>query len=53
MPLRESESHKNQTTMKSTMIVKAIAAAVLLGGFASTASALTAPEASAILFMKQ
>ena len=52
-PLRESKNHKNQTTMKTTMIARAITAAVLLGGFASTASALTAPEASSILFMKQ
>ena len=39
--------------MKATIIAKTIAAAVLLGGLMSTASALTAQEASAILFMKQ
>ena len=39
--------------MKFTIIAKTIAAAVIFGGFASTATALTAPEASAILFMKQ
>ena len=42
-----------KTTMKTTMIAKTIIAAVILGGFAGNASALTAPEASAILFMKQ
>jgi len=49
----EKQTTQNRTTMKTTLLVKTIAAAVLLGGFASTASALTAPEASAILFMKQ
>lgn len=39
--------------MKTTIVAKAIAAAVLLGGLISTASALTEPEANAILFMKQ
>jgi hypothetical protein len=52
MPLQNTKT-QNQKTMKTTLIAKALAAAVLLGGFASTASALTAPEASAILFMKQ
>ena len=39
--------------MKTRIITQAIAAAVLLGSLASNASALTASEASAILFMKQ
>ena len=39
--------------MKTTLIAKAIAATVILSGLTSSASALTAPEASAILFMKQ
>ena len=39
--------------MKTTIVAKAIAAAVLLSGMVSTASALTAQEANAILFMKQ
>jgi hypothetical protein len=39
--------------MKINIVAKTIAAAVMLGGLTSTASALTAPEANAILFMKQ
>jgi hypothetical protein len=39
--------------MKISIIAKTIAAAALLGGLTSNASALTAPEANAILFMKQ
>jgi hypothetical protein len=39
--------------MKIHIIAKTIAAAVMLGGLTSSASALTAPEANAILFMKQ
>ena len=39
--------------MKTTIIAKTIAAAVLLSGLISTASALTASESNAILFMKQ
>lgn len=39
--------------MKISIVAKTIAAAVMLGGLTPTASALTAPEASAILFMKQ
>jgi hypothetical protein len=50
--LRKSKP-KNNTTMKISIIAKAIAAAVMLGGLTSTASALTATEANAILFMKQ
>jgi len=39
--------------MKIITFTKAITAAILLGGFAATASALTAPEESSILFIKQ
>lgn len=39
--------------MKIRIVAKTIAAAIMLGGLTSTASALTAPEANAILFMKQ
>lgn len=39
--------------MKTTTFTKAIIAAVLMGGFVSSALALTAQEASSILFMKQ
>lgn len=39
--------------MKLNPLAKAIAAAFVLGSLATTASALTANEASAILFMKQ
>ena len=39
--------------MKTAIIAKTIAAAVLLGGLTSNASALTASEANHILFMKQ
>lgn len=39
--------------MKLNQLAKAVAAAFVLGNLATTASALTANEASAILFMKQ
>lgn len=39
--------------MKTTLFTRAIVAAILLSGFASTALALTANEAANILFMKQ
>lgn len=52
MALRESKT-QNQTTMKISIVAKTIAAAVMLSGLISSASALTVPEASAILFMKQ
>ena len=39
--------------MKLNQLAKAVAAAFVLGNIATTASALTANEASAILFMKQ
>lgn len=52
MPLGKDKP-QNQTTMKIRIVAKTIAAAIMLGGLTSTASALTAPEANAILFMKQ
>ena len=39
--------------MKNTIFPKAIVAAVLMSGFLSAAFALTATEASSVLFMKQ
>ncbi len=39
--------------MKISFVAKTIAAAIMLGSLTSTASALTATEANAILFMKQ
>jgi hypothetical protein len=39
--------------MKTTTFTKALVAAILMSGFASSALALTAKEASSILFMKQ
>ncbi len=39
--------------MKTTTITKALVTAILLSGFVSSAFALTAKEASSILFMKQ
>ena len=46
-------ANNKSNTMKITLFATTLAAAVMLGGFASTASALTAQESSAILFMKQ
>jgi len=40
-------------SMKTTTFTKVIAVAVLMSGFVSSALALTAKEASSILFMKQ
>ena len=53
LPEGGAANHKNTTIMKLNQLAKAVAAAFVLGNLATNASALTANEASAILFMKQ